>query len=107
MRYADRMSQLGTETAFEVLAKARALEAKGRSVVHLNREPDFDTPPQSAPPPSCPGRGFTLWPPPSSPNARGVAAISPAIGPPVTAVSVIPRGKPVLTSPSSPRESGD
>jgi len=29
MRYADRMSQLGTETAFEVLAKARALEAKG------------------------------------------------------------------------------
>ena len=45
MRYADRMSQLGTETAFEVLAKARALEAKGRSVVHLEiGEPDFDTP---------------------------------------------------------------
>ena len=45
MRYADRMNQLGTETAFEVLAKARALEAKGRSVVHLEiGEPDFDTP---------------------------------------------------------------
>jgi len=39
------MGQLGTETAFEVLAKARALEAKGRSIVHLEiGEPDFDTP---------------------------------------------------------------
>jgi aspartate aminotransferase len=39
------MSRLGTETAFEVLAKARALEAKGRDVVHLEiGEPDFDTP---------------------------------------------------------------
>src|SRR5204862_5032088 len=43
---ASRMSRLGTETAFEVLAKARALEAKGRDVVHLEiGEPDFDTPP--------------------------------------------------------------
>src|SRR5438552_1256614 len=41
-----RMSRLGTETAFEVLAKARALEAKGRDIVHLEiGEPDFDTPP--------------------------------------------------------------
>ncbi len=45
MRYAERMNLLGTETAFEVLAKARALEAKGRSIVHLEiGEPDFDTP---------------------------------------------------------------
>ena len=45
MRYADRMNQLGTETAFEVLAKARALEAQGRSIVHLEiGEPDFNTP---------------------------------------------------------------
>jgi aspartate aminotransferase len=45
MRLAARMSRLGTETAFEVLARARALEAKGRSVVHLEiGEPDFDTP---------------------------------------------------------------
>jgi len=44
-RLADRMSVLGTETAFEVLVKARALEAAGRSVVHLEiGEPDFDTP---------------------------------------------------------------
>ena len=45
MKLATRMSRLGTETAFEVLARARALEAKGRSVVHLEiGEPDFDTP---------------------------------------------------------------
>ena len=43
---ANRMSRLGTETAFEVLARARALEATGRSVVHLEiGEPGFDTPP--------------------------------------------------------------
>ena len=45
MRFADRMSLLGTETAFEVLVKARALEATGKDVVHLEiGEPDFDTP---------------------------------------------------------------
>lgn len=42
---ADRMVNLGTETAFEVLAKAKALEAKGRRIVHVEiGEPDFDTP---------------------------------------------------------------
>jgi len=45
MTYAKRMSRLGTETAFEVLARARALEANGREIVHLEiGEPDFDTP---------------------------------------------------------------
>lgn len=45
LRLAQRMSRLGTETAFEVLVKARALEAKGRDIVHLEiGEPDFDTP---------------------------------------------------------------
>ncbi len=45
MRVAQRMGRLGTETAFEVLVKARALEAQGRSVVHLEvGEPDFPTP---------------------------------------------------------------
>jgi aspartate/methionine/tyrosine aminotransferase len=39
------MARLGTETAFEVLVRARALEAQGRSVIHLEiGEPDFDTP---------------------------------------------------------------
>jgi len=45
VRLAQSMSRLGTETAFEVLARARALEAQGRDVVHLEiGEPDFDTP---------------------------------------------------------------
>ncbi len=45
MSYAKRMGRLGTETAFEVLARARALEAQGKKVVHLEiGEPDFDTP---------------------------------------------------------------
>ncbi|HEV2067200.1 MAG TPA: pyridoxal phosphate-dependent aminotransferase [Thermomicrobiales bacterium] len=43
--FASRMSRLGTETAFEVLMRARALEAEGRDVIHLEvGEPDFDTP---------------------------------------------------------------
>src|SRR5579872_19010 len=42
---AETMSQLGTESAFVMLAKARALEAQGRSIIHLEvGEPDFDTP---------------------------------------------------------------
>lgn len=42
---AKRMQRLGTETAFEILARAKALEAEGRDIVHLEiGEPDFDTP---------------------------------------------------------------
>src|ERR1035438_7919535 len=42
---ARRMSRLGTETAFEVLNKARALEREGKSIIHLEiGEPDFSTP---------------------------------------------------------------
>src|SRR6184192_135584 len=45
MRVAGRMARLGTESAFEVLARARALERAGREIVHLEiGEPDFDTP---------------------------------------------------------------
>jgi aspartate/methionine/tyrosine aminotransferase len=45
MRLATRMATIGTESAFEVAARARALEADGRSIVHLEiGEPDFDTP---------------------------------------------------------------
>jgi aspartate/methionine/tyrosine aminotransferase len=41
---ADRMSRLGTESAFEVLARAKAMEAAGRKVIHLEiGEPDFPT----------------------------------------------------------------
>src|ERR1051326_567212 len=42
---AERMDHIGQETAFEVLVRAKALEARGRSVIHLEiGEPDFDTP---------------------------------------------------------------
>src|SRR5439155_5146775 len=45
LRFADRMSRLGTESAFEVLAHARRLEAEGRDIIHLEiGEPDFATP---------------------------------------------------------------
>jgi len=45
VKLAEAMSRLGTETAFEVLARARALEAQGREMIHLEiGEPDFDTP---------------------------------------------------------------
>ena len=45
MRLASRLASIGTETAFEAAARARALEATGRSVIHLEiGEPDFDTP---------------------------------------------------------------
>jgi aspartate/methionine/tyrosine aminotransferase len=45
VQLADRMGRLGTESAFEVLARARALEAEGRAIIHLEiGEPDFDTP---------------------------------------------------------------
>jgi aspartate aminotransferase len=45
LRLAERMARLGTETAFEVLNRARALERQGKDIIHLEiGEPDFDTP---------------------------------------------------------------
>ena len=45
LKLARRMGRLGTETAFEVLSKAKALESQGKSIIHLEiGEPDFDTP---------------------------------------------------------------
>jgi aspartate/methionine/tyrosine aminotransferase len=45
MKLAERMSRIGTETAFEVLARARELEAQGHNIIHLEiGEPDFPTP---------------------------------------------------------------
>lgn len=47
MQLAERMYRLGTESAFETGARARALEAQGRKIIHLEiGEPDFDTPPR-------------------------------------------------------------
>ena len=46
MKLSSRQSRLGTETAFETLAKAKKLEAEGKNIVHLEiGEPDFDSPP--------------------------------------------------------------
>ena len=46
LRLAARMARLGTESAFETLARARALERQGRDIIHLEiGEPDFDTAP--------------------------------------------------------------
>ncbi len=45
LKVAKRMGNLGTETAFEVLAKAKKLEAEGKHIIHLEiGEPDFPTP---------------------------------------------------------------
>src|SRR5689334_24928418 len=104
MRYADRMNQLGTETAFEVLAKARALEAKGRSIVHLEiGEPDFDTPaPIRAAAIRAIDEGFTHYGP-----SAGLPEVREAIASFITQdrgltvapdqVVVTPGGKPILT----------
>jgi len=104
MRYADRMSQLGTETAFEVLAKARALEAKGKTIVHLEiGEPDFDTPAairQAAI--RAIEEGFTHYGPSAGlPEVREAIATYIAKDRAMTVapdqVVVTPGGKPVLT----------
>jgi aspartate aminotransferase len=104
MRYADRMNQLGTETAFEVLAKARALEAKGRSIVHLEiGEPDFDTPaPIRAAAVRALDEGFTHYGPSAGfPEVREAIAsfIAKDRGLPTAPdqVVVTPGGKPILT----------
>ena len=45
IKLASQQAKLGTETAFETLAKAKELERQGQSIVHLEiGEPDFDTP---------------------------------------------------------------
>jgi aspartate aminotransferase len=45
MKLAERMSRIGTESAFDVLVRARALEAQGKDIIHLEiGEPDFPTP---------------------------------------------------------------
>jgi aspartate/methionine/tyrosine aminotransferase len=45
MRLAERMTRIGIESAFEVLMRARALEAQGKTIIHLEiGQPDFPTP---------------------------------------------------------------
>jgi aspartate/methionine/tyrosine aminotransferase len=103
LKLAQRMARLGTETAFEVLVKARALEAQGKSVIHLEiGEPDFDTPSNIVD--SAVGalrQGWTHYgPPPGLPQLRQAIAghVSRSRGIPVTPeeVVVVPGGKPVM-----------
>jgi aspartate aminotransferase len=103
LQLARRMSRLGTETAFEVLNKARALERQGRSVVHLEiGEPDFDTPSNVVQAGVTALRnGWTHYGPSAGlPELRQVIAeyVSDTRGISVTSdeVVVVPGGKPII-----------
>jgi aspartate/methionine/tyrosine aminotransferase len=97
------MSRLGTETAFEVLAKAKALEAQGKSMVHLEiGEPDFDTPQNivEAGVEALRGGWTHYGPAAGQPDAREAVAqyVARTRGVPVAAdeVVIVPGGKPIL-----------
>jgi len=103
MRLADRMSRLGTEAAFEVATRARALEATGRSVIHLEiGEPDFDTPANIiAADKRALDAGWTHYPPaPGVPQLREAIARDSTLrrGVPVdpSQVIVTPGAKPIM-----------
>jgi aspartate/methionine/tyrosine aminotransferase len=103
MKLAERMGRIGTETAFEAAARARALEATGRSVIHLEiGEPDFDTPPNIREAAKLAiDRGATHYTP-----TVGIPELRSAIAADATArkgfavapdrVVVVPGGKPVM-----------
>jgi aspartate aminotransferase len=106
MKLADRMSRIGIESAFDVLVRARALEAQGRSVVHLEiGEPDFPTPAhivEAAK--NALDDGWTHYGP-----TQGLPELREAIAAHVAAtrgiavgpehVSVVPGGKPIIFFP--------
>jgi aspartate/methionine/tyrosine aminotransferase len=103
LHLAQRMSRLGTETAFEVLNKARALERQGKDIVHLEiGEPDFDTPKnivQAAV--DALHKGWTHYGPSAGlPELRQAIAedVSKSRGVPVSSdeVVVVPGGKPII-----------
>jgi len=103
VRFAERMSRLGTETAFEVLVRARNLEAQGREIVHLEiGEPDFPTPRnviEAAQ--QALDKGWTHYGPPQGyPDLRQVIAAhiaeSRGIAVRPEQVVVVPGGKPIM-----------
>ncbi|MGQ9568635.1 MAG: pyridoxal phosphate-dependent aminotransferase [Anaerolineae bacterium] len=103
LRLAQAMHRLGTETAFEVLQRARQMEAQGREIVHLEiGEPDFDTPAHIVEAAvEALRRGETHYTPSAGipPLREAIAAyISRTRGIPVDAeqVVVVPGGKPIL-----------
>ena len=106
MKLAERMNRIGVETAFEVLVRARALEAQGRDIIHLEiGEPDFDTPRHIVEAAKTAlDQGWTHYGPTQGlPELRDVIAkyISGTrkieVGP--EHVSVVPGGKPIIFFP--------
>src|SRR3990172_3839120 len=104
MRLAERVDDIGTETAFQAAARARALEARGRDVIPLHLgEPDFDTPPNIVDAATrALAEGHTHYAPP-----RGVPAFREAVAADFLArrgvhvspdrVVITPGAKPVLS----------
>jgi aspartate aminotransferase len=106
MKLAERMSRIGVESAFDVLVKARALEAQGKSVVHLEiGEPDFPTPAHivEAAKQALDGGWTHYGPTQGLPELREAIAAEIsrtrgiAVGP--EHVSVVPGGKPIIFFP--------
>ncbi len=106
MKLADRMNHIGVESAFDVLVRARALEAQGRSIIHLEiGEPDFPTPShiiEAAK--KALDEGWTHYGPTQGfPDLREAIAAHVsrtrgiAVGP--QHVSVVPGGKPIIFFP--------
>ena len=103
MQLAEKMSRLGTESAFEVLAKAGALEKQGKHIIHLEiGEPDFPTPAHIVEAGQrALAEGWTKYgPTPGFPEFREAIAsyVSRTRGVTVGAdhVSVVPGGKPIM-----------
>jgi aspartate/methionine/tyrosine aminotransferase len=103
LRLASRMSRLGTETAFEVLNRARQLEKQGKEIIHLEiGEPDFDTPTNVIEAGvEALHRGWTHYGPAAGlPDLRQTIAdyVSRTRGVPVSSdeVVVVPGGKPII-----------
>jgi aspartate aminotransferase len=103
LQLARRMSRLGTETAFEVLNKARALERQGKSIIHLEiGEPDFNTPANVVEAAvDALHKGWTHYGPSAGlPDLRQALAdyVSRTRGVQVTSdeVVVVPGGKPII-----------
>jgi aspartate aminotransferase len=106
MKLAERMQRIGVESAFDVLVRARALEAKGRSVIHLEiGEPDFPTPAHIVEAAKrALDEGWTHYGP-----TQGFPELREAIAAQVSAsrgirvgpehVSVVPGGKPIIFFP--------
>jgi len=106
MKLANRMSRIGTESAFEVLRRARALEAQGRSIIHLEiGEPDFETPKHVVEAGKAAlDQGFTHYGPTQGlPELRASIASYVSrtrdieVGP--DRVTVVPGGKPIMFFP--------